>query len=86
MTRDIVHRLVGYDAATERIAFQRDIPRGKLPIVKHLARVAQTDPDAVGAYPLSTAQARDVAGILGIDLPREHLCFFLEPFAVAPAA
>jgi hypothetical protein len=86
MTRDVVHRLVGYDPITERVAFQHDIADSKLGIVKRIARVSQTDPDAVGAYPLSKAELRDLAGILGIKLPREKMDFFLEPFAVAPVA
>jgi len=84
MTQDIVHRLVGYDRTTDRIAFQRDIPLGKLEIVKRIAHVEETDPEALGAYELSREEARDVAGILDIALPG-NMHFFLEPFAAIPA-
>jgi hypothetical protein len=78
MTCHIVHRLVGYDPVTDRVAYSHDIPTEKLAFAKAVAHVAPTDPDAIGCYPLSDPEARDIAGTLNIALPQAFR-YFLEP-------
>jgi len=75
------HRLVGYDPATEFIAFEKDVPAHKLDMVKRIAHVASDDPDAVYCYELAPLEARDIANVSGFALPSEKLAFFLEPGA-----
>lgn len=81
MTEGVVHRLVGYDPVSERLAFEHDIPRDKLPLVKRIAHVDPTDAQAAGSYPLKDDEARDIAGASGFAMPPQDLQFFLEPFA-----
>lgn len=73
----IVHQIVGYDAS-DRISFQRDIPIGCMSAVKLVAHIPRSDPDALGAYPLSRAQASTIANVLHTSLPK-GVTFFLQP-------
>ena len=76
----IVHRLVGYDRRTDRKKQNWDIPDDRLSAVKEIARVPQDDPDAVWSYPLSLAQAREVASVVGLAIDPDA-DFFLEAFS-----
>jgi len=50
--------------------------------VKKIARVKSTDPDAIGSYPLSSDQAREIAKLLDKRIELEpRASFFLEPVA-----
>jgi hypothetical protein len=79
MNQHIAHRLVGYDATTERVAFERVIPDRTMPLVREIARVDADDPDAVGSYALSADQAHHIADIIGVAPPPRGIDFFLEP-------
>jgi hypothetical protein len=79
MNHHIAHRLVGYDATTERVAFERVIPDRTMPLVREIARVDADDPDAVGSYALSADQAHHIADIIGVPPPPRGIDFFLEP-------
>ena len=76
----VVHQLVGYDRQTDRRRQNFEIPEDRLSEVKQIARVPRDDPDAVWSYPLSLAQAREIAGLIGgsVDPGAE---FFLEAFS-----
>ena len=79
---DLEHQLVGYDRATERLAFAVAIPSGKLRQAAEIAGVPETDRMVVGSYPLDAAQAERIAAMLGTPVqPRGARCF-LEPVAL----
>jgi hypothetical protein len=79
---EIIHRLVGYDRQTDRMLVQFDIPVHLMPEVKKIARVPADDPDAVWSYPLTTAGARKIASLIGIELAAKDAEFFLEAGAI----
>jgi hypothetical protein len=58
-----------------------DIPSDQLAEAKRIAGVGSEDPDAAWSYPLSTAQARAIAQLIGTEIDLSRLEFFLEPFA-----
>ena len=74
----IIHTLVGYDRATERLAAEFDVPEAVLDRAKRLAGVTANDPDATMCYPLDASCARDLAGILGVGVDTERRDYFLE--------
>jgi hypothetical protein len=86
MKQRVVHRLVGYDRASERLAFELDIPPDKLDIIKEVAHVDPADIEVIGSYPLKDYEVRDIAAIAAFDLPPGQLDFFLESFAVGTEA
>jgi hypothetical protein len=79
MNQHITHRLVGYHATTEHVAFERVIPARTMALVKDIARVDPDDPDAVGSYPLSADQAHHIADVIGEPPLPTNIDFFLEP-------
>jgi len=58
-----------------------DIPEERLPDAKKLAQVPDDDPEAAWSYPLTKAQARRLAVLIGARLDPDHAEFFLEAFA-----
>ncbi len=58
-----------------------DIPEERLPDAKKLAQVPDDDPEAAWSYPLTKAQARRLAALIGASLDPDHTKFFLEAFA-----
>jgi hypothetical protein len=81
----VVHRLVGYDRHTDRVKASCDIPPDVLAEAKRIAGVSPDDPDAAWSYPLSTNQARAIAQLIRVEIDRDRLEFFLEPFADSTA-
>jgi hypothetical protein len=82
----IQHRLIGYDRQTDRTRFRLDIPEPLMPDVKRIAHVPQDDPDAAWSYPLSGAQTRILADLIGAQVDLDQAEFYLEAFAdSAPA-
>jgi hypothetical protein len=47
MKQDAIYQLVGYDAATESLAFERDIPLGRYSEVDVLPKPESSDPGCV---------------------------------------
>jgi len=81
MTRQIVHRLTGYDLSTDALTFQRDIPKDRWRDAKGIARLSAETEVALAACPLTAEQARKIAAVLGEALPADRMQYFLEPFA-----
>jgi hypothetical protein len=81
----LVHCLVGYDRCTDRMKARCDIPPELLAEAKRIAGVGSEDPDAAWSYPLSAAQARAIAQLIGPEIDPSGLEFFLEPFADSAA-
>jgi len=81
----VEHRLVGCDRPTDRMKVRFDIPDALLPGAKKIAQVPPDDPEAAWWYPLSTAQVRNVANLIGAEVDPNAAEFFLEAFA-APVA
>lgn len=77
----ILHRLVGYDRATERVADEYAVSDSLLPQAKSLAHVPADDPDAAMCYPLTPAAARDLAGTMMARIDTDRRDYFLEGFA-----
>jgi hypothetical protein len=81
VTRHVIRCLTGYDLATERLAFRRDIPDESWNKAKGIARLPAEAEIALASCPLSDAQAQKIAVLLGATLPSERMDYFLEPFA-----
>jgi hypothetical protein len=75
----VQHRIVGYDPASERLAFSFDLPIKALAFLGKFVRFEDDDPDGYDAYKVEYAIVRDVAGMLKIDRPPPQLDYFLEP-------
>ncbi len=52
-----------------------------MPDAKKIAQVRKDDPEAVWSYPLSDAQARSMANLIGAALDAAEAEFFMEAFA-----
>jgi hypothetical protein len=81
VTVRIIHRLTGYDRATELLTVEHEVPIQHFPRVRKIARVGADDPDAIGSYPLDRVQAQLIARVLGTKVDPGSCDFFLEPFA-----
>jgi len=82
MTVTLAHKIVAYDKKTEWYAQEYDVPAQHFALVKRVAGVAKTDPDAVGNYPLSPSVAEEIARIIGITIDSKRFTFYLEPAPV----
>jgi hypothetical protein len=82
MSKDITHRLVGYDRTTGAVRVEYELPDAMLDFAKRLAGVGDDDPDAVFCYKLRASQARDFAGEIGAPYPDTNtMNFYMEGFA-----
>lgn len=77
----VIHRLVGYDLATDRMREQHDIPFGLLREAFAIAQIGHDDPDAAWSYALTPRQAQRLASLIGAEIAVDAAEFFLEPFA-----
>ena len=75
------HYLTIYDRETERLLPSPfTVPREYLDQVKRIAHVKQTDPDAIGSYPLDHTQVNEIARLLQLPVKADsRKIFFLEP-------
>ena len=77
----VVHRLVGYDRNSDRVAFEKYIPPAELMAAMQISNVPFDDPDAIFDYALNPMQARDIAGLLHVIIAHpDNLHFVLEAF------
>lgn len=74
-------RLVGYDRVTEQVAEEFPVAAEALPKARELAHVSLDDPEVTGCYPLSAAEARDLALVIEVRIDPENREYFLEGFA-----
>lgn len=79
MNYTIGHQLVGYDPQTERVAFKKEIPEGLMARVLRLVDIDDDDPKVFDSYPVDSASARNILGMIEAHEKRE-LDFFLEGF------
>ena len=77
----IIHRLVGYDRQTDWMRLRFDIPDGVMPDAKKIAKVPADDPDAAWSYPLTEAQTRRFARLIGVTADSREAEYYLEAFA-----
>lgn len=82
MRHGLVHQIVGYDAS-QRLAFECDIPAAKMETVLKIVRVEEDDPEAIEAYALDIEQVRAITGMLDRSAPAD-LSYFLECFTSTP--
>ena len=78
MTQHASHQLVGYSRDTEMQEFEHPIPNRIFASLKEVVAIPESDPEAVGAYPLSAEQVARFAQVLGLCLPGDF-AYFLEP-------
>jgi len=81
MTEIVIHRLVGYDRASGRVAVEYDVPDRLLEFAKGIAKVGVDDPEAVLCYRLDDLQAHDLAAAIGAKIDCHQSNFYLEGFA-----
>ncbi len=77
----VMHKLVGYDHDTEWVAAEYEIRAEDFDRIRRVVRIASTDPDAIGSYPLDAPTAQEVGRIIGADVDTRRMDFFLEPAA-----
>jgi hypothetical protein len=77
----VVHRITGYDRATETLVEQHTVPPRVLPAAKAAAQISGDDPDAVWSYRLTTDAAQRLATALRVALDTARNDYFLEAFA-----
>jgi hypothetical protein len=75
------HYVTAYDSESESLlALVFDVPSVFMGRVREIAHVAPNDIDAVGSYPLSDEEAREIASLLKRPLDiNNKTVFFLEP-------
>ncbi len=79
---NVVHKVTGYDKATERLAFEFDVPASDIPEMRDIAHVEPSDLGVVGCYPLDANAARFVASRFNLPMAIDRCDWFFEPFAV----
>lgn len=79
------HYLAAYDRETDDfLSWVSSVPDTDMRRVKEIAHVASTDPDAMGSYPLSNAQAYEILKLLNRSVVlTPEMVLFLEPAATA---
>lgn len=77
----IAHKIVAYDRLTELVASEHDVPAQKFDIVRQVAGVAPSDPEAIGNYRLSPPAAEEIGRIIGAPADTKRFDFYLEPAA-----
>jgi hypothetical protein len=81
MTMDVEVSIVGYDRQTERLAVEHPVPPAAVTAAMLIANVPPTDPDLIGAYPLTEEQARQIAEVANISIEPAQFDYFLEAHA-----
>ena len=79
----VVHRITGYDRATEALIEQHDVPARMLATAKAAAQISADDPDAIWSYQLSVDAAKRLATAMHIALDTARNDYFLESFAAS---
>jgi hypothetical protein len=79
----VVHRITGYDRATEALLEQHDVPDRLLATVIAAAQVSADDPGAVWSYKLSAVAADRLAAAMHIALNTTRNEYFLEAFVTS---
>jgi len=77
MRQQVIYQLVGYDPATESLAFEQNIPLEKWDDVKSLLKPDPSDPNFIYTYPLDFALANDIMGLCGYR-ELEALKYYIE--------
>jgi len=77
---NLVHYLIGYDPATERIAAQYPVPRQRLVDIKTVVKADADDPRLAGSYRLTKLQVTRIAGIIGVQAYLRNLDYFFQAF------
>ena len=77
------HYVTAYDSESEELlAFVFSVPGAFMQRVREIARVAPTDIDAIGSYPLTEEEAYKIARLLNRPLDfNSKTVFFLEPIS-----
>ena len=75
----VMYEMNGYDQKTGELAFSVDVPEFRAYPALRIAGVPLND-DGLGSYPLDAGQISEIASMLGVDIDRSDLDFFLEPY------
>ena len=76
---NVAHRIVAYDRATDRVAFEQNVPQFLDSLAQKVAEVESDDPAAAFSYVLSDRQVTAFSFLLGLKVERDRLEYFLEP-------
>jgi hypothetical protein len=76
----VVHRVTGYDRATDALIEQHEVPARLLIAAKAAALISTDDPDAIWSYKLSADAANRLAAAMRVALDTARNDYFLEAF------
>lgn len=76
---DVAYEVNGYNRKTGELAITVDVPDWRVSSVLRTARVPMSD-DGLGSYPLNDGQVMEITSLLGNQINRPDLEFFLEPY------
>ncbi len=72
----LVHQLVGYDKATETVAYEHDFRPEEWRRIRKFLDADPGDPDMVYAYPIDGHRVVEIASV--IQAPVGNLNYFIE--------
>lgn len=75
----VTYQLVGYDRKTEKQIDCHPVPERHIRYAKHVAHFHASDHSDIGDAPLSSTEARDIAGTIGVSIDVQQRDYFLEP-------
>ena len=76
----VVHRVVGYDKVSERLARACDVPAEFVGAARRIADAPEDVAEAPGAFPLGNTATMRLSALLGIPMSDTQYDWFLEPF------
>lgn len=76
----ITLQLAGYDRNSELLKVEYAVPERSASYVKQIAAVDPSDPDVLGAYPLTERQVTEIAGEINTPVNPKLYDYFLEAF------
>ena len=75
------HCLVGYDPASERVAYSLKIPKSKAGLLGRIVRFEPDDPKGYDSYKVEYSNVVQLLDLLGRDTkPPKGLEYFVEPW------
>ena len=74
---ELVHQLVGYDRATDKVVYQHAFPSDEWDTIRKFLRADDDDPSMVDIYPIDEPTVRDIMGIIH-GYKRADVDYFIE--------
>lgn len=76
----VVHQLLGFNKATELLAFEFEVPDEFVIATRNLAQTSADWTEEPGSIPLTREMVVALSELLSMPLPAERYDWFLEPF------